>query len=88
VDDLLRLEDLGQAVEPLVGHLDRADVELQATVAAGVGMAPGQGVEDGRLAGGGEADDGDLHAPDSAPTGEGLWAVEARSQYPAPVSRR
>ena len=27
VDDLLRLEDLGQPVEPLVGHLDDADVE-------------------------------------------------------------
>ena len=30
LDDLLRLEDLGEAVEPRVGHLDHPDVELQA----------------------------------------------------------
>ena len=30
VDDLLGLEDLGQAVQALVGHLDDADVELHA----------------------------------------------------------
>ena len=63
VDDLLRLEDLGQPVEPLVRDLDDADVELDAAVAAGLGVAAGQRVEDGRLARAGEPDDGDLHAP-------------------------
>ena len=29
VDDLLRLEDLGEPVEPGVGHLDDADVERE-----------------------------------------------------------
>ena len=50
LDDLLRLEDLGQRVEPRVGHLDDADVEGDAAVAAGLGVAAGQRVEDGRLA--------------------------------------
>ena len=66
LDDLLGLEDLGQAVEPLVGHLDDADVEGDPAVAAGLGVATGQGVEDGRLATPGKPDDGDLHGPDGS----------------------
>ena len=61
LDDLLRLEDLGEPVEPLVGHLDDADVELHAAEAAGLGVAAGERVEDGRLARSGKPDDGDLH---------------------------
>ena len=61
LDDLLRLEDLGEPVEPLVGHLDDADVELHPAEPAGLGVAPGQRVEDGRLARSGKTDDGDLH---------------------------
>ena len=64
--DLLRLEHLGEPVEPLVGHLDDADVELRAAVAAGLGVAARQRVEHGGLAGRGQADDGDLHAGDRA----------------------
>ena len=62
--DLLRLEDRGQPVEPVVGHLDDADVEGDAAVAAGLGMAAGERVEDGRLARSGKPDDGGLHAAD------------------------
>ena len=61
LDDLLGLEDGGQRVEPLVGDLDDADVEGDPAVAAGLGVAPGQGVEDGGLARSGKPDDGDLH---------------------------
>ena len=61
LDDLLGLEDRGQRVEPRVGHLDDADVEGDPAVAAGLGVAPGQGVEDGGLARSGKPDDGDLH---------------------------
>ena len=63
VDDLLRLEDAGQRVEPGVGDLDHADVEGDPAVSAGLGVAAGQGVEDGRLARSGKPDDGDLHPP-------------------------
>ena len=35
MDDLLRLEDLGQAVQALVGHLDDADVKLEPAEPAG-----------------------------------------------------
>jgi hypothetical protein len=61
VDDLLGLEDLGQPVQPLVGDLDRPDVQFHAAVAAGLGVAPGERVEDGRLPRAGQPDDGDLH---------------------------
>ena len=67
LDDLLRLEDLGEPVEPLVGHLDDADVELHPAEAARLGVAAGERVEDGRLARPGKPDDRDLHAVD--PTG-------------------
>ena len=63
VDDLLRLEDAGQRVETLVRDLDDADVEGDAAVAAGLGVAAGQRVEDGGLARSGKPDDGDLHPP-------------------------
>ena len=72
LDDLLRLEDAGQRVEPGVGHLDDADVEGDAAVAAGLGVAAGQRVEDGGLARSGKPDDGDLHR-----------AIVAADQYPA-----
>jgi hypothetical protein len=61
LDDLLGLEDGGQRIEPAVGHLDDADVEGDPAVAAGLGVPPGQGVEDGGLARSGKSDDGDLH---------------------------
>ena len=64
VHDLLRLEDLGQPVEAGVGHLDDADVEGDPAEAAGLGVASGQGVEDGRLARSGKPDDGGLHGTD------------------------
>ena len=63
LDDLLGLEDLGQPVEARVGDLDDADVERDPAVAAGLGVAAGQGVEDGGLATPGKPDDGDLHRP-------------------------
>ena len=62
LDDLLGLEDLGQPVEAVVGDLDDADVEGDPAVAAGLGVAAGERVEDGRLARAGKPDDGDLHA--------------------------
>jgi hypothetical protein len=43
-------------------------VELQPAEPAGVGVAPGQGVEDGRLAGSGKPDDRDLHGSSLSPT--------------------
>ena len=72
LDDLLGLEDAGQRVEPRVGHLDHADVEGDPAVAAGLGVAAGQRVEDGGLARSGKPDDGDLHR-----------AIVAAGQYPA-----
>ena len=61
LDDLLGLEDLGEPVEAVVGDLHDADVEGDAAVAAGLGVAAGERVEDGRLARAGKPDDGDLH---------------------------
>ncbi len=61
MDDLAGLEYLGQPIEPLVGDLDGSHVQLHAAVTAGLGVAPGQGVEDGRLPRAGQPDDGDLH---------------------------
>jgi len=61
LDDLLGLEDGGQRIEPLVGDLDDADIEGDPAVAAGLGVASGQGVEDSGLARSGKPDDGDLH---------------------------
>ena len=46
----LGLEQLGEPGQPLVGHLDDADVDGHAAEAAGLGVAPGERVEDGRLA--------------------------------------
>ena len=65
VDDLLGLEHVGELVEPVVGHLDDADVELEPAVAAGLGMAAGERVEHGGLAAPGKPDDGDLHGRDA-----------------------
>ena len=61
LDDLLRLEDGREGVEARVGHLDHPDVEGHPAVAAGLGVASGERVEDGGLAGSGQTDDGDLH---------------------------
>ena len=61
LDDLLRLEDAGQRVQPGIGDLDDPDVQGDAAVPAGLGVAPGERVEDGRLARSGKTDDGDLH---------------------------
>jgi hypothetical protein len=61
VDDLLGLEDDGELVEPVVRDLDDPDVELEAAVPAGLGMAAGERVEDGGLAAPGKTDDGNLH---------------------------
>ena len=47
VDDLLRMEDGGQAVEPLVRNLDDADVEGHAPEPTGFDVAACQRVEDG-----------------------------------------
>jgi hypothetical protein len=69
VDDLLGLEDLGQAVQAFVRDLDDADVEGDPAVAAGLGVAAGEGVEDGRLAAAGEPHDGDLHVVANRDTG-------------------
>ena len=62
VDDLLRVEDLGEAVEADVRDLDHPDVELHPAEPAGLGVAARQRVEDGGLAGPGKPDDRDLHA--------------------------
>ncbi len=85
VDDLLRLEDLGQPVQPRIGHLDDPDVELEPAEAARLGVAAGERVEDGCLAGRGEAHDRDLHGPIVAdPRRPALCGRPA--QYPAPGS--
>jgi hypothetical protein len=68
LDDFLRLEDLGEPVEAVVGHLHDADVELHPPKPARVGVAAGEGVEHGGLAGPGETDDRDLH-PQMLPGG-------------------
>ncbi len=67
LDDLLRLEDRGEALEPRVGDLDDADVELHPAESAGLGVAPGQRVEDGGLTRSGKPDDRDLHAARLSP---------------------
>ncbi len=61
LDDLLRLEDLGEPVEPVVGDLDDADVQRHATVPARLRVAARQRVENGGLAAAGKPDDRDLH---------------------------
>ena len=61
LDDLLRLEDLGQRNQSVVGNLDRADVQFHATITAGLGVAAGESVEDRGLPRAGKPDDGDLH---------------------------
>ena len=92
VDDLLGLEHLGKAGKALIGHLDDADVELEAAVAAGVGMAAGERVEHGGLAGTGEPHDGDLHARKRtvrpAPTGSAPLAVAEDAAQGRPAARR
>ena len=62
VDDLLGVEDPGEAVQPRIRDLDDAHVELQPAKAAGLDVAPGERVEDGGLARAGQPDDRDLHA--------------------------
>src|SRR5215218_414154 len=94
MDDLLRLEDLGQAVEAVVRHLDDADVQLEAAVAAGLGVPAGERVENGRLAGPGKPDDGDLHAgmlaviaaPTPIPPPDAVPPPDARSHRRPAVS--
>ena len=61
MDDLLWLEDRGQGVETRVRDLHHPDVEGDPAVAAGLGMAAGERVEDSGLARTGKTDDGDLH---------------------------
>src|SRR5206468_4012326 len=51
----------GELVEPLVGHLDDADMELHPAEPAGLGVPASERVEDSRLARSGKPDDGDLH---------------------------
>src|SRR5690348_9234802 len=83
MDDLLRLEDLGEPIETLVRDLDDADIEGQRTVATGLGVAPREGVEDGGLAACGESDDGDLHVGRVAGSGdEPAAAVSSRLPDP------
>jgi hypothetical protein len=65
--DLLGLEDRGQALEPRVWDLDHPDVELHPAESTGLGMTPGQGVEDGGLTRSGKPDDRDLHSPRLSP---------------------
>ena len=87
LDDLLRPEDLGETIESLVGDLDHADVELEPTEATGLGVAAGEGVEDGRLARGGKPHDGDLHGTDCGrPKLAAREAVRLPVQYPMPGS--
>ena len=71
VGRLLRHEQRGEAIDPLVRDLHHADVRGGAAAgeAAGLGVAAGQGVEDGRLAAAGQPDDGDLHRLSSRPRG-------------------
>ena len=80
VDDLLGLEDLGQLAEPVVRHLDDADVELHAAEAAGFGVPSRQRVEDGRLACAGKTHDRSLHRSRVPTTGAGESGC---GQYPA-----
>jgi hypothetical protein len=75
MDDLLGPEDLGQAVETNVRHLDDPDVELEPPEPARLRVTARQRVEDGRLARCGKADDGDLHIPASL--------AMTPAQYPA-----
>ncbi|GHG70784.1 hypothetical protein GCM10018980_65770 [Streptomyces capoamus] len=59
--DALRLEDRGQLCEAAVGHADHADVRLDRgeRVVGREHVVLGQGVEQGRLADIGQADDSD-----------------------------
>ena len=59
--DALGLGYLREHVDARVGHLDHADVRLSAAGAEArrVGVASGDGVEDGGLAGAGESEDAD-----------------------------
>jgi hypothetical protein len=67
VCDLLRRHQRRQLLEALIGDLDRRHM-LAASVAV-LGVAGGQGVENGGLARLGRADDGEVHAtpPFTAP---------------------
>ena len=82
MDDLLRLEDLGQPVESLVGDLDDAHVHGDPAVAAGLGMTSRQRVEDRGLARPGKADDGDLHGQYPAAGSTTLSSVSPRAKRP------
>ena len=57
----LGLKTSASLSEALVGDLDDAHVELEAAVAAGLGVAAGERVEHGGLAAPGKPDDRDLH---------------------------
>ena len=59
-DFALRLEDLGQLRQPLVGDLDHADVHGHPTKTAGFCLAARQRVENGGLARAGKPDYRDL----------------------------
>ena len=62
VGDFFRPVEAGEGVDTLVGDVDDADVGLAGgRVGADLGGAAGDGVEDGGLAGAGEADDAELH---------------------------
>ena len=82
MDDLLRLEDLGQPIESLVGDLDDAHVHGDPAVAAGLGVTARQRVEDGGLARPGKADDGDLHGQYPAAGSTTLSSVSPRAKRP------
>jgi hypothetical protein len=57
----LRCEKLAEPVQAFIGDLDGPEVRLEAGVTAGLGVAPGEGVEDSGLARALEADDGEVH---------------------------
>ena len=69
LDDLLGLEDLGEALQARVRHLHDADMQRHAAEPAGLGVTAGQRVEDGRLARSGKPDDGRLHRVSSRQSG-------------------
>jgi hypothetical protein len=62
--DLLRIDDLGQGVEARIGHFDDADVGLDGAegVVLGGDAGLGEGIEEGRFADVGQADDAALES--------------------------
>ena len=57
----LGIEQLGQLGESFVRNFDHADIDRHAAEATGFSLAPGERVEDRRLARAGKADYRDLH---------------------------